>query len=57
MVMEREAGGEIFLGIPSWIGLTIIPAGYTLIMIHFASNVIVNAKIRFGRGVTEGQAN
>ena len=29
------AGGEIALGIPSWIALLILPAGYLLIMAHF----------------------
>jgi TRAP-type C4-dicarboxylate transport system permease small subunit len=57
MVNEKEAGGEIFLGIPSWVGLAIIPLGYALITIHFAVNVIINAKARFGRGADEGRAS
>jgi TRAP-type C4-dicarboxylate transport system permease small subunit len=32
---EKEAGGVLIQGIPSWIGLLIIPAGYGLMAIHF----------------------
>ena len=35
---ERAAGGELVLSIPLWIGLSILPAGYVLIMIHFVLN-------------------
>ena len=35
---ERAAGGELVLSIPSWIGLSVLPAGYFLIMIHFVLN-------------------
>jgi TRAP-type C4-dicarboxylate transport system permease small subunit len=35
---ERTAGGELFLDIPSWIGLLIIPVGYWLMTIHFVAN-------------------
>ena len=48
VVNEKEAGGEIFLGIPSWIGLSIIPTGYALITIHFLAHGIESAVTRFG---------
>jgi TRAP-type C4-dicarboxylate transport system permease small subunit len=35
---ERAAGGELVLSIPSWIGLSILPVGYVLLMIHFFLN-------------------
>ncbi len=28
LVEERASGNELFLGIPSWVGLLIIPVGY-----------------------------
>jgi TRAP-type C4-dicarboxylate transport system permease small subunit len=40
---EKESGGELIAGIPSWIGLIIIPAGYALLMIHFALNAVGHA--------------
>jgi TRAP-type C4-dicarboxylate transport system permease small subunit len=45
---ERAAGGELFLGIPSWGGLLIIPVGYWLMMVHFAANAItgIHAALR-----------
>jgi TRAP-type C4-dicarboxylate transport system permease small subunit len=53
MVEERVNGGESFLGIPSWIGLTIIPVGYWLIVVHFGANIIEHAAAVFRRGATE----
>jgi TRAP-type C4-dicarboxylate transport system permease small subunit len=38
---EKTAGGELFLGIPSWVGLVMIPVGYGLITVHFVANSIV----------------
>jgi TRAP-type C4-dicarboxylate transport system permease small subunit len=32
---EKKSNNEILQGIPSWIGLIIIPAGYALIALHF----------------------
>jgi TRAP-type C4-dicarboxylate transport system permease small subunit len=32
---ERAAGSELMLGVPSWIGLAILPAGYILLAVHF----------------------
>lgn len=37
---EKQSGGELIAGIPSWIGLIIIPAGYLLLMVHFVLNAI-----------------
>jgi C4-dicarboxylate transporter, DctQ subunit len=40
---EKQSGGELIAGIPSWIGLSIIPFGFALLMVHFALNAIENA--------------
>jgi TRAP-type C4-dicarboxylate transport system permease small subunit len=32
---EMEFGGELFLGLPSWTGVMILPPGYLLIAFHF----------------------
>jgi TRAP-type C4-dicarboxylate transport system permease small subunit len=45
---EKSSGGELFLGIPSWVGLLILPAGYALIMIHFLVTAAERAVERFG---------
>lgn len=37
---EKASGGELFLGIPSWVGLLIIPVGYWLITLHFVVRAI-----------------
>jgi TRAP-type C4-dicarboxylate transport system permease small subunit len=53
---ERTSGGELFLGIRSWVGLVIIPAGYGLIMIHFMVDALERALERFGpaHGTSKG---
>jgi TRAP-type C4-dicarboxylate transport system permease small subunit len=48
---EKAAGGELFLGIPSWVGLLIIPAGYWLIAFHFIVGAIERA-VGIARGAT-----
>jgi TRAP-type C4-dicarboxylate transport system permease small subunit len=53
VLAEKDSGGEIFLGISSWVGLTIIPAGYILIMIHFLIQAIEVAVKRFSRTPAE----
>jgi TRAP-type C4-dicarboxylate transport system permease small subunit len=40
---EKQSGGELITGIPSWIGLIIIPVGFMLLMVHFALNAIEHA--------------
>lgn len=35
LIGEKEAGSVLFLSIPTWVGLAIIPAGYALLAIHF----------------------
>ena len=40
---EKQSGGELITGIPSWIGLIIIPVGYWLLMAHFGLNAIEHA--------------
>lgn len=52
---EMISGGELFLGIPSWAGLVILPAGYGLITIHFLIGAVERALARFGRGGGEGR--
>jgi TRAP-type C4-dicarboxylate transport system permease small subunit len=49
LVGEREAGGTIFLGIPSWVGLIVIPPGYILVAFHFLVKVLQGAMGAFGR--------
>lgn len=53
---EMSSSGELILGIPAWAGLTILPAGYGLIMIHFLLTATEHALKRFGRsaGTAEG---
>ena len=46
---ERTTGSELFLEIPSWIGLLIIPAGYWLLVVHFALNVLTASAALLGR--------
>jgi TRAP-type C4-dicarboxylate transport system permease small subunit len=53
VLTEKETGGEIFLGISSWVGLTIIPAGYLLITIHFFVQAVDVAAKRFSRAPAE----
>jgi TRAP-type C4-dicarboxylate transport system permease small subunit len=57
IVNEKETGGEIVLGIPSWIGLSIIPTGYALITIHFLAHAIESAVMRFGPKVPAAGGN
>jgi len=40
---EKQSGGELITGIPSWIGLAIIPFGFALITVHFVLNAIEHA--------------
>jgi TRAP-type C4-dicarboxylate transport system permease small subunit len=39
---ERVNGGELVLGIQTWVALLIIPAGYVLIAFHFLVKAIEN---------------
>jgi TRAP-type C4-dicarboxylate transport system permease small subunit len=47
---ERENTGELFLGIPQWVGLVIIPIGYALLTMHFSLNVLESGLSAVGRG-------
>jgi TRAP-type C4-dicarboxylate transport system permease small subunit len=49
LIEEKEAGGEVFSGLPSYIGLMIIPAGYLLIAIHAVVRVAAHAPAVLGR--------
>ena len=33
--LEREAPGELFAGVPSWVGMLIIPFGFALLTLRF----------------------
>jgi TRAP-type C4-dicarboxylate transport system permease small subunit len=45
LLEEKSAGGTMVLGIPSWIGLVVIPPGYALMAFHFLVKI---AQIIFG---------
>lgn len=51
---EMVSGDELFLGVPSWAYLVIIPAGYALIALHFLIGAVERAVGRFGRAGREG---
>ncbi len=52
---ERTTGNELFLGIPSWVGLLIIPVGYWLLCVHFALNSIESGALAFGKQPAEAR--
>jgi TRAP-type C4-dicarboxylate transport system permease small subunit len=47
MLEERTNGGELVLGIQTWVALSIIPVGYILVGFHFAIKVLENAIASF----------
>jgi TRAP-type C4-dicarboxylate transport system permease small subunit len=51
---EMASGNEMFFGIPTWVGLLILPVGYGLIMVHFLVTAAERAVERFGRAGREG---
>jgi len=40
LLSEQESGGELFLHVPQWVAIGIIPAGYALLTFHFALNLL-----------------
>jgi TRAP-type C4-dicarboxylate transport system permease small subunit len=40
---EMEFGGELVLGLPSWVGVMILPPGYLFIAFHFLVRAVQNA--------------
>jgi TRAP-type C4-dicarboxylate transport system permease small subunit len=40
---EKQSGSELISGIPSWIGLIIIPLGFALLTVHFALTTLEHA--------------
>ena len=40
---EKQSGNELVTGIPSWIGLIIIPIGFALLTVHFALTAVEHA--------------
>jgi TRAP-type C4-dicarboxylate transport system permease small subunit len=51
---EKSAGGEIFTGLPSYVGLSIIPAGYLLIAVHAFIRVAATWPALLGRDLPKG---
>jgi TRAP-type C4-dicarboxylate transport system permease small subunit len=51
---EMTSDNEMFFGIPTWVGLLILPGGYGLIMVHFLITAAERAVERFGRAGKEG---
>jgi len=49
VIEERINGGELVLGIQTWVALLIIPAGYILIAFHFLIKAIENAVRTFSK--------
>lgn len=49
MLDEKQTGNEMFLSIPSWVGLSIIPVGYWLIGFHFLLNTLDHIAGAFAR--------
>ena len=47
---EKGAESEVFLSLPTWIVLIILPAGYALIAVHFVVKIIENAMKVFAKG-------
>ena len=52
---ERTTDSVLFLGIPSWVGLLIIPIGYWLLGIHFALNSVESGALAFGKQPAEAR--
>ena len=48
--MEMEMGATLFLDIPTWIVLIIIPAGFAVILVHFLIHLIRCTGKLFSRG-------
>jgi C4-dicarboxylate transporter, DctQ subunit len=46
---EQSNGGELVLGIKTWVALLIIPAGYLLVAFHFLINAIESTVNIFSR--------
>jgi C4-dicarboxylate transporter DctQ subunit len=51
---EIASGDKMFFGIPTWVGLLILPVGYGLIMLHFLITAAEHAVARFGHAGREG---
>ncbi len=47
---ERSSGSEIFLSIPTWVALIVIPSGYGLMAVHFVVKIVENVMKLFGKG-------
>lgn len=47
---EKAAESEVFLSLPTWVALIILPAGYALIAVHFIVKIVENAMKVIGKG-------
>jgi len=46
---EMEFGGTLVLGLPSWVGVVILPPGYLLLAFHFLMKAFQNGLLAAGR--------
>jgi len=47
---EMDYGGELVLGLPSWVGVVILPPGYLLMALHFLIRAIESIVAATGWG-------
>jgi TRAP-type C4-dicarboxylate transport system permease small subunit len=47
--MEWSFGGRLFLGMPAWIGQTVMPAGFLLMLFRFLLRGLVQTLLLFGK--------
>ncbi len=52
---EMDFGGELVLGLPSWVGVVILPPGYLLMALHFLIRAIESIVVAAG-GDEKGKA-
>ncbi len=55
LLEEKHHGGDTSLGLPSWVGLSIIPIGYWFIAVHFLLNIADHAAVAFSKGNREAK--
>ena len=51
---EMDFGGELVLGLPSWVGVVILPPGYLLMALHFLIRAIESIVVAAG-GMRRGK--
>ncbi len=50
LIDEKGSGSEVFLSIPTWMILTIIPSGYGVLGLHFLTKCMESVLAVLGRG-------